>query len=213
LFSNVSASTVPTSIPLGVSLELSVEDYHPIPPAAVNILLAELPERDSSNITLQSEIFELILNSGMMAAGFILLSKRLEAQFVAAALKHKENEEKEKIRVRVEDTVDLIVDYATENIPYPYDWAEQDAKAERREQDFLNGIFPPTPSSTGELGVSVSTTTLTTADVNCDREVPTVACSVVALVPPTVSLPTNVVVKAPKHPINARVSQSHSLWT
>jgi len=50
----------------------------------------------------------------MTAAGFRLLKERLEEQYVAAALKQKVNAEKEKIRVRVEDNVDLIVDYAAD---------------------------------------------------------------------------------------------------
>jgi len=66
-------------------------------------------------------------------------------------LKQKENAEKEKFRVRIEDFVDLIVDYAAYNLPYSYDWAEKDAKAECREQDFQNRFFSSTPSSSGEL--------------------------------------------------------------
>jgi len=72
---------------------------------------------------------------------FRRLSQKLEEQYVAAALKHKEKAEMKKIHIRVEDTAELIVDYAAEKLDYSSDWAEADALAERREQAFLNGIF------------------------------------------------------------------------
>jgi len=54
----------------------------------------------------------------------------------------------------------------------------------------------------------MSTTTLNTASVNSVQVIPTVVCSTAVPVPPIVSVPTKVVAKVPKHPINASVSQS-----
>ena len=69
-------------------------------------------------------------------------------------------------------------------------------------------VFPLTPSSTGDLQVSTSTTTSTTAGVNSDREASTVTSSTATTVTIAASEPTIVVPKVPKHPINAPVSQS-----
>ena len=143
----------------------------------------------------------------MGAAGFRCLSEILEEQYVAAALKYKEKALQEKIRVRVEDTVELIVDYAEKQLPYPYDWAEADALTERKEQEFLNGSFI-TPSTTGNLHVSTSTTISTTAGVSSDRAATTVTSLTATTVSTVASEPTIVVPKIPKHPINAPVSQS-----
>jgi len=126
----------------------------------------------------------------MTAAGFRLLNERLEAQYVAATLKHKDNAENEKILFYMKDTVELIVDHAADNLPYLFEWAVKDATAERRTEALLNEIPPPTPSPTHEMGVSVSLMTLIIAGVNSDQKVPIVTSSVVAP-EPSEGLPTN----------------------
>ena len=110
-------SSAPASFQPGFFLETELEDYRPVPPAVHLSALAALPSEESSNITLQREIFDQLLNSSMGAAGFRCLSQILEEQYVAASLKYKEKALMEKIRVRVEDTVELIVDYAENNFP------------------------------------------------------------------------------------------------
>jgi len=90
LLSSVSASSAPTAIPEGNFLDMPLEEYCPMPPAVHCKLLAKLPAEEASNIILQTEIFEQMLNSGMTAAGLRVLKERLEEQYVAAALKQRE---------------------------------------------------------------------------------------------------------------------------
>jgi len=58
LLSSVSASSAPAGPPVGSFLGMELEEYLPVPPSVHYKMLAELSAEESSNITLQIEIFD-----------------------------------------------------------------------------------------------------------------------------------------------------------
>jgi lipid A disaccharide synthetase len=151
---NTGLTTSTTSVALPATSSripvISVDDYIPIAPATTARHLKELPEADSSNIVLQSEIFGQILNSNMTADGLRLLRDILEEQYVAAEKKQQDTKLKEAIRCRVEDTVENIVYNAVYKVPYPFKWAEDELKQElaiKKLQDDLGEVSYTVPPS------------------------------------------------------------------
>ena len=190
---------------------ISVDDYRPVAAATTARQLRELPEADSSKITLQSEIFSQILNSNMTADGLKLLRDMMEEQYVAAEKKQQETKLKEKIRCRVEDTVGNLIDHAIYKVPYPYKLAEDEAEMDLAIKKLQDDIWGPsrTPSpirddSTSPVpGVDIPLDTSSSLTAKAKPVVVTNSSTA-----PTSSSASVTSVKAPKRPVNVTNNKS-----